>query len=85
MLSFIDQDGIRLSVQERLLKEQAQPCCIGHPFPGPFFWAMNLPGKQGQMSPIRNFILNLWSLEQQERTLVVISPLELGECRRNGI
>src|SRR5438874_8396859 len=34
MLGFIDQNGIRLSLDERLLKEETQSCCVGVSFPG---------------------------------------------------
>src|SRR5260370_39314319 len=75
VFSFIDQNGIGLAMFERLLKDQAQSCCICPSFPGKRVLLHRLPCQNRHLSAVIDGILNVWFLQEEQRTLIVVTPL----------
>src|SRR5712691_8097504 len=64
MLGFVNQDGVGLSVQECLFKNQTEPCSVRDTFPGSFCLPGNLPGEPWHLFLIIKDIFNTWLLYQ---------------------
>src|SRR5712692_10207061 len=70
---------------ECLLKDQAQSCCICPSFPGKRGLLNRLPYQNRHLSAVIDGILHVWFLQEEQRTLVVVTPLELRQGRRDRI
>src|SRR5215470_5356696 len=85
MLRIIDQNGIGLAMFECLLKDQAETSGICPSIPGEWILLNRLPGQCRHLSAVVDGVLNARFLQEEQRPLVVITPLELRQGGRDRI
>src|SRR5258708_12113969 len=68
-----------------LLKDQVQSCWICPSFPGKRVLLNHLPYQNRHLSAVIDGILHVWFLQEEQRPLVVVTPLELRQRRRDRI